>query len=346
MQSLRFTKLQFILSTPGVLFALIGISAFGEDDHIAVLMVLWGWFMTPVFWVYMEVLFRKNLNWKHRLFWFLIVLVVISLLRPVTPESATTQIEPKPELEGMVTEVTTTSEVLPSESALVAQGEEIVEANPSAGQIAQVMSVTDGDTLKVNLNGVIETIRVIGIDTPETVHPTEPVGCFGREASNKAKALLSGKQVIIVTDPSQGTRDKYERYLAYVLLESGLDFGEEMLRGGYGYEYTYAIPYEKQLAYKEAETYARDTGAGLWADGVCELAVEEVVVVPILTTPAVASSESCTIKGNISYSTGEKIYHIPGQENYTDTVIDTFKGESWFCTESEAVAAGWRKAKR
>lgn len=54
----------------------------------------------------------------------------------------------------------------------------------------------------------------------------------------------------------------------------------------------------------------------------------------------------CNIKGNISYRTDEKIYHVPGQQYYEQTDIDSSDGERWFCTEAEAVAAGWRKSKR
>jgi len=342
MSTFRFTKLQLILSIPGIIFSIIGVFALGEDDYIAVLVLVWGWFMTPIFWVYMEVLFKKNLTWKHRLFWFLIVFLVISLLRPSTTQPVSTKIPL--ELEGVATEAIVIPEVLPVEDTLPVPREQGLEDNRKVGQIAQVVSVTDGDTLKVNLNGRVETIRVIGINTPETVHPTEPVGCFGREASNKAKELLFGRQVIVVTDHSQGTRDKYERYLAYITLENGLDFGLEMIRGGYAYEYTHAIPYENQVIYKQAQAYAQETGSGLWAEGACEPELQ--ATAPVASAPASASSESCLIKGNISYRTGEKIYHVPGQENYSDTVIDTSKGESWFCTESEAVAAGWRKAKR
>jgi len=54
----------------------------------------------------------------------------------------------------------------------------------------------------------------------------------------------------------------------------------------------------------------------------------------------------CKIKGNISIATGNKAYHLPGMEDYGSTVIDPFKGERWFCTEKEAIAAGWRKAPR
>lgn len=53
----------------------------------------------------------------------------------------------------------------------------------------------------------------------------------------------------------------------------------------------------------------------------------------------------CEIKGNISVETGERIYHVPGQEYYLQTRIDPFRGERWFCTEQEAFAAGWRRSR-
>jgi hypothetical protein len=57
-------------------------------------------------------------------------------------------------------------------------------------------------------------------------------------------------------------------------------------------------------------------------------------------------SSSCDIKGNVSIATGERIYHVPGQEYYADTKISPQYGERWFCSEAEARAAGWRKARR
>lgn len=62
-------------------------------------------------------------------------------------------------------------------------------------------------------------------------------------------------------------------------------------------------------------------------------------------TPEPRETKNCNIKGNISYNTGEKIYHVLGQRYYESTVINTEKGERWFCSEAEAVAAGWRKSK-
>lgn len=65
--------------------------------------------------------------------------------------------------------------------------------------------------------------------------------------------------------------------------------------------------------------------------------------------PALISSVTkpgCVIKGNISVNTGNKNYHLPGMEDYENTIIDPMKGEKWFCTESEAIANGWKKAPR
>lgn len=62
--------------------------------------------------------------------------------------------------------------------------------------------------------------------------------------------------------------------------------------------------------------------------------------------PVLVSATSCPIKGNISRNTGERIYHVPGQRHYHETVIDESAGERWFCSEDEARAAGWRKSKR
>lgn len=134
----------------------------------------------------------------------------------------------------------------------------------------EVISVVDGDTLSVNISGVKDTLRLIGIDTPETVDPRKPVQCFGKEASNKAKALLSGRKVRIEKDPSQGERDKYGRLLVYIYTENGLFFNKYMIEQGYAHEYTYNIPYKYQEEFKTAEKIAREQEKGLWAPGVCE----------------------------------------------------------------------------
>ncbi|WP_068256126.1 thermonuclease family protein [Janibacter corallicola] len=127
----------------------------------------------------------------------------------------------------------------------------------------RVIRVVDGDTVVVDIDGG-EKIRVIGIDTPETVDPNSPVECGGPEASAAAESLLEGKSVRVVHDASQGTRDKYGRMLAYLDLPGGTDFGEAMLRAGHAEEYTYDTAYERQGTYLEAEESARGAGQGVW----------------------------------------------------------------------------------
>ena len=134
----------------------------------------------------------------------------------------------------------------------------------------KVTKIVDGDTLSVDMDGKNTTIRLIGIDTPETVHPSKPIQCFGIEASNKAKELLSGQIVRIETDPTQGEVDKYGRTLAYIFMEDGTNFNEYMIKNGYAYEYTFGGEYKYQSLFKSAQKEAETNKSGLWAEGVCD----------------------------------------------------------------------------
>ena len=134
----------------------------------------------------------------------------------------------------------------------------------------KVTKVVDGDTVKLNIDGNEETIRLIGIDTPETVHPSRPVECFGIEASNYAKEKLSDQYVELEKDPSQGEVDRYGRTLGYIILPNGDNFNEQIIKDGYAYEYTYRDSYKYQKEFMQAEEYARDNKLGLWADGACK----------------------------------------------------------------------------
>ena len=116
-------------------------------------------------------------------------------------------------------------------------------------QPAEVLKVVDGDTISVLLNGKKQTIRIIGINTPETVDPRRTVECFGAEASNKAKEYFKdmGYKVWLKEDPSQGDKDKYQRLLRYVFTDNGAtDYGLMMISEGFAYEYTYNTPYKYQ----------------------------------------------------------------------------------------------------
>ncbi len=141
--------------------------------------------------------------------------------------------------------------------------------NNSQYEYYSVSSVVDGDTIKVNIGGTIETLRLIGMDTPEVVDPRKPVQCFGKEASNKAKELLIGKKVRIEKDSTQGEFDKYNRRLAYIYREDGLFYNKYMIEQGYAHEYTYNTPYKYQANFKAAQKSAQENLRGLWSLDTC-----------------------------------------------------------------------------
>lgn len=133
----------------------------------------------------------------------------------------------------------------------------------------RVVRVADGDTLTVRIGSALERIRVVGINTPETIDPRRPEQCFGREASAQAKALLTGASVWLERDQTQSERDKYGRLLAFVWLDDATDFGLKMIRDGFALEYTYNLPYRNQLEYRRAQASAKARGAGLWSQHTC-----------------------------------------------------------------------------
>jgi micrococcal nuclease len=190
-----------------------------------------------------------------------------------------------------------------------------------------VTRVVDGDTIEIEGG---QKVRYIGIDTPEIADPRKPVQCFAKEASNKNKELVEGKRVRLEKDVSE--TDKYGRLLRYVYV--GDTFVNEILvKEGYAFSSTYPPDVKYQSLFQAAEKEAQQAGRGLW--GTCGL---------VAGTKTTGPATDCVIKGNIS-SSGEKIYHLPGQRYYNQTVIDESKGERWFCSEEEAQAAGWRKSK-
>jgi endonuclease YncB( thermonuclease family) len=136
----------------------------------------------------------------------------------------------------------------------------------------RVVRVVDGDTVEVRFNydGSTDRVRLIGIDTPEVVDPRRPVQCFGRESfSPRARALLDGQTVLVETDPTQNTRDAYNRLLAYLWLPDGRNFGEVMISDGYAHEYTYDLPYEYRDEFKAVQDQAMEAQVGLWSPATC-----------------------------------------------------------------------------
>lgn len=125
--------------------------------------------------------------------------------------------------------------------------------------------VIDGDTVVLAIDGKRTTVRLIGVDTPETVHPNKPVQRYGREASAFTKRLLTGKRVFMEREPGSNTKDRYGRELAYLYLETGLLVNKEIISKGYGFAYT-KYPFGKMEDFRKAEAQAREAKVGLWAD--------------------------------------------------------------------------------
>lgn len=127
-----------------------------------------------------------------------------------------------------------------------------------------VVRVVDGDTVRVAMPWGEESIRLIGIDTPEMVHPTIGVECYGPEASDNAKRLMTGTTVWIEYDESQGRRDKYDRLLAYVWLTPARLYNLLAVEEGFATEYTYNSAYTHREAFLAAQAVARADRRGLW----------------------------------------------------------------------------------
>lgn len=119
--------------------------------------------------------------------------------------------------------------------------------------------VIDGDTIVLDGN---ETLRLIGVDTPETKDARKPVQYFGQEASEFTRNLVEGKRVRLEFD--QDRVDKYGRTLAYVYLEDGTLLNAEIIKQGYGFAYT-IFPFKYLEEFRQYEKEARENERGLWA---------------------------------------------------------------------------------
>jgi micrococcal nuclease len=128
-----------------------------------------------------------------------------------------------------------------------------------------VADVVDGDTIEVAVAGRRETVRLLGVDTPETLHPHRPVECFGPEASAFTHSRLLGRTVRLTFDRVR--RDRYGRLLAYVEVD-GRRFNDVLLAGGYATLLVIPPNGAHGRTMLDRELEARRAGRGLW--GACE----------------------------------------------------------------------------
>lgn len=211
---------------------------------------------------------------------------------------------------------------------------------PAAERIEGRVTVVDGDTLAIE--GVKARIRMYGIDAPESSQTCDDASgkrylCGGRAAQYLADLIgRSGRVTCFEED-----RDRYGRIVAECATADNKVLNAEMVKAGW------AIEYEQYSdgRYDQEQAEAKAAKRGIWAGKFIEpskwrnqgqrLESERV---------AEGQPKGCNIKGNIS--SGGRIYHMPGQQNYARTKIDEKAGERWFCSEDEATKAGWVKAKR
>lgn len=179
---------------------------------------------------------------------------------------------------------------------------------PRSAERATVRAVVDGDTIRVTLaGGAKDTVRLIGIDTPETKAPGEPVGCYGPEASDRLAQLLpAGREVWLESDETD--RDRYDRLLRYVWVAKS-DGGrylvnEVMVRDGYGLAYRFPPDEARLERIEAAQERASAAGRGLWS--ACPDFVVALTPVP---TPAPAPTEVP--------------YVAPTEAPYVPPVVDT-----------------------
>jgi len=159
--------------------------------------------------------------------------------------------------------------VVATQSGWLNRSSQVIQQNqPGLYQIAHFV---DGDTIAVNMDGRTETVRFIGIDTPETHKPDTPVQCYGPEAANYTKSLIGSNKVRLQADPLDTNRDRYGRLLRYVYLPDGTLVQERLVSEGYAFAYT-QFPFQKKQQFISDETQAKTAKKGLWAS--CTVTVE------------------------------------------------------------------------
>ena len=128
----------------------------------------------------------------------------------------------------------------------------------------EVIKVVDGDTIRINYNGVDTYVRLIGIDTPESVNPDESKNTPEGQAASDYTKLIITTSVYLEFDTE--TKDKYDRLLAYVYLSDGTMLNEKIIKDGYAYQMTMIPNVKYSNIFSKAFEYARENALGLWKE--------------------------------------------------------------------------------
>lgn len=145
---------------------------------------------------------------------------------------------------------------------LSAGGNIITQDQPGLYSIANFV---DGDTVAINMNGKVEKVRFVGIDTPETHKPNTPVQCYGPAAAAYTKNIIGNNKVRLVSDSLSTDRDRYDRLLRYVYLPDGTFVNQKLVQNGYAFYYPY-FPFTKSSQFAADQEAAMMTHKGLWGN--------------------------------------------------------------------------------
>ncbi len=130
-----------------------------------------------------------------------------------------------------------------------------------------LQQVIDGDTLEVRFpDDSLASVRLLGIDTPETHRPDTPIECGGPQATAAMESRVKpGQRLRLISDPTQDRVDRYGRLLRYVQLARGrLDLGRAQIRSGWAKVYVYEVGFKRLLSYQRAQQSARRSNRGIW----------------------------------------------------------------------------------
>ncbi|MGO3018235.1 MAG: thermonuclease family protein [Anaerococcus sp.] len=238
---------------------------------------------------------------------------------------------------------------------------------------ATVTRVVDGDTIEVSDGKSTYKLRLIGVNTPETVHPNKDVEFFGKEASDFTKEKLTDSTIYLEKDVSD--TDRYQRYLRYVWLEKPSSnpsedeikekmFNAILVKDGYAYASSYQPDVKYQELFNKLQRQAEESNTGLWdqkAKKEFEKSETEVVketqenstTNPDGNVKGITSTKKITMRGKtytadttpnvIKGNSNSMIYHLPGQSDYNKISVNNVVH---FATIEDAKAAGYRPAKR
>ena len=203
----------------------------------------------------------------------------------------------------------------------------------------ELVEPIDGDTIAVKYNGNRESIRFLLVDTPETSHPRLGKQPFGQEAKDFTRNLVENARKLELEFDIGPQRDKYGRLLAYVYVD-GKMIQEELLKNGLA-RVAYIYPPNTRYVdpFNAIQKVVQQQGIGIWEiENYAQEDGYHPELIELDEKESNKDTEGCLIKGNIG---SEKIYHTPDSPWYEQT-----KAEVMFCTEEEAIKAGFRAPKR